>query len=154
MCVTTLSVWSSNHGFPTHPAGPNLPTSPGCNRKCFSISALVFSISSLMLRIFLISSARISVLPANVGRPRFSLSCSKARVYFSRAATTTSAGFVDGDGKICCRALAACEEGDVVVSVCVGANVEEGDQVGVGCTGPICESRDPKSGSRASSSMT
>lgn len=48
---------------------------------------------------------------------------------------------------------AAFDEDDDLTTWDVGANVEELDNVGLGCTGPSLESRDPKSGSRASRSI-
>ncbi len=109
-----------------------------------------------MLSTLLISAALMSVLPLKLPLPKLSDSPSNIFAIRSRACTISSAGFEDAEGKTFWAEdgeLVAFDEEEDLTTCGVGANVEELENVGAGWTGPIWESRDPKSGSRASRSM-
>lgn len=88
--------------------------------------------------------------------PKLADSSSNIFPILSRACTISSAGFDVVEGKTCCpedaEPVEFDEEDDLTTRV-AGANVEELDNVGLAWTGPSLESRDPKSGSRASRSI-
>ncbi|KAB8337253.1 hypothetical protein FH972_021555 [Carpinus fangiana] len=148
-----------NQTASTVPTPPRLRTVPTLRPSLPSISASVMPCSSLSTNAFRNVATSAYVLPSKPLRPAAIFSASTASSIRCLALRMAIAGFLPGVGKILWEdgplgsdedASACCES---AVEEALWWAKEEGEKVGEGLrTGPICDRREAKSGSRASRS--
>ena len=103
--LSSFTVHRSPNSSPTSATTllpPNLLTVPSSNPNVRSISPFPTPFSSLITSICLIVTTSKNRLPGNPFLPTFANSASAASVRAARAVRTRTAGFVEGEGKICC----------------------------------------------------